>query len=177
MDGWRKVLNPSKKAWLCSSYKPVFEGDFELMAPQFDPPSMIRKWLRNVGDTSDKPKLKDFWEKQLVSLQRELKDVFELLIFLLGSVHPTKTRRCRWPELLCWIIKLALILITNKYVEIFCFLPSSIGNIPHIGGRPSLFYETWQSVKDDQWILNIIKSGYRIEFTHPPFQVKSPSES
>ena len=123
----------------------------ELMAPELDP-SMIRKWLRNVVVISDKPKLKDFWEKQLVSLQRELKDVFELLIFLLGSVHPTKTRRCRWPELLCWIIKLALILITNKYVEIFCFLPSSIGNIPRIGGRLSLFYGS--QLINGFWILS-----------------------
>ena len=70
---------------LRSSYKPAFEGDFELMAPELDK-SMIRKWLRNIGDTSDKPKLKDFWEKQLVTLQRELKDVFEPLIYLLNSV-------------------------------------------------------------------------------------------
>jgi hypothetical protein len=85
--GWMKKGIESKQEGLAlrSAYKPAFEGDFELMAPELDP-SMIRKWLRNIGDTSDKPKLKDFWEKQLVSVQRELKDVFEPLIYLLNSV-------------------------------------------------------------------------------------------
>ena len=63
---------------LRSPYKPSFEGDFELMASELDP-SMVRMWLRNIGDTSDKTKLKDFWEKQLLTLQRELKGVFERL--------------------------------------------------------------------------------------------------
>ena len=55
------------------------------MAPELDP-SMVRKWLRNIGDTSDKAKLKDLWEKQLLTLQRELKDVFGPLIYLLSSI-------------------------------------------------------------------------------------------
>ncbi|KZS04654.1 Uncharacterized protein APZ42_032360 [Daphnia magna] len=32
------------------------------------------------------------------------------------------------------------------------------------------------SVTDDQWILQIIESGYHIEFTHPPVQDKWPSK-
>ena len=70
---------------LRSSYKPSFEGSFELMAPELDP-SMVRKWLRNIGDTSEKPKLKDFWEKNLLTLQREIKVDFEPPIYLLNSV-------------------------------------------------------------------------------------------
>lgn len=38
--------------------KPSFDGSFESMAPELDA-SMVRKWLRNIGDTSEKPKLKD----------------------------------------------------------------------------------------------------------------------
>jgi hypothetical protein len=85
--GWMKHGIESKQevVTLRSSYKPSFEGSFELMAPELDP-SMVRKWLRNIGDTSEKPKLKDFWEKNLLTLQREIKDVFEPLIFLLNSV-------------------------------------------------------------------------------------------
>lgn len=87
LRGWIKNRFESKQEGLTmlSSYKSSFEGNFELMAPELDP-SMARKWLRNLGDSSDKPKLKDFWEKQLLFLQRELKDVFEPLIYLLCSL-------------------------------------------------------------------------------------------
>jgi hypothetical protein len=68
---------------LRSAYVPKFEGDFELMAPLLDP-SMARKWLRNLGESSDRAKLKDFWEKQLLSLQREVKDAFQPLAYMLG---------------------------------------------------------------------------------------------
>jgi len=34
------------------------------MTPELDS-SVVSKWLRNIGDTSEKPKLKDFWEKNL----------------------------------------------------------------------------------------------------------------
>lgn len=84
---WMKHGIESKQegVTLRSSYKPSFEGSFELMAPELDP-SMVRKWLRNIGDTSERPKLKDFWEKNLLTLQREIKDVFEPLVYLLNSV-------------------------------------------------------------------------------------------
>jgi hypothetical protein len=84
---WMKhgIESKQEDVTLRSSYKPSFEGSFELMAPELDP-SMVRKWLRNIGDTSEKPKLKDFWEKNLLTLQREIKDVFEPLIYLLNSV-------------------------------------------------------------------------------------------
>ncbi|KAI9555870.1 hypothetical protein GHT06_018387 [Daphnia sinensis] len=68
---------------LRSASVPKFEGEFELMAPLLDP-SMARKWLRNLGESSDRAKLKDFWEKQLLSLQREVKDVFQPLVYMLG---------------------------------------------------------------------------------------------
>jgi hypothetical protein len=79
------IESKQKGVTLCSSYKPSFEGSFELMAPELDP-SMVRKWLRNIGDTSENPKLKDFWEKNLLTLHREIKDVFEPLIYLLDSI-------------------------------------------------------------------------------------------
>ncbi|KAK4012406.1 hypothetical protein OUZ56_021505 [Daphnia magna] len=84
---WMKHGIESKQegVTLRSSYKPSFEGSFELMAPELDP-SMVRKWLRNIGDTSERTKLKDFWEKNLLTLQREIKDVFEPLVYLLNSV-------------------------------------------------------------------------------------------
>lgn len=87
LRGWMKngIDSKAENLTLRSSYKPSFEGNFELMAPELGP-SMVRKWLRNIGDTSDKPKIKDFWEKNLRSIQRELKDVFEPLIHLLCSV-------------------------------------------------------------------------------------------
>ncbi|EFX77785.1 hypothetical protein DAPPUDRAFT_105707 [Daphnia pulex] len=79
-----RALNPKPKGnTLRSAYIPKFEGDFELMAPLLDP-SMARKWLRNLGESSDRAKLKDFWEKQLLSLQREVKDAFQPLAYMLG---------------------------------------------------------------------------------------------
>lgn len=47
---------------------------------------MVRKWLRNIGDTSEKPKLQDFWEKNFFALQWKIEDVFEPLIYLLYFV-------------------------------------------------------------------------------------------
>ena len=266
-----------------SSYKPAFEGDFELMAPELDK-SMIRKWLRNIGDTSDKPKLKDFWEKQLVTLQRELKDVFEPLIYLLNSVpagnhaemplvvanrllghvfaHITQMRRTNvmrhvapkfsnmvddpmlfssrdhrhlFGERFITALdkeadldakmdkigrygghntsrrgnyqnrrgdyqsggsrggynnnsnnsnnfkkpnwnwgkqqqqgKQGSAANTNKYVE-FSFPTPLNNNTSCVGGRLALFYDAWRLITNDQWVLDIIKSGYRIEFTQTPF--------
>jgi hypothetical protein len=80
------INSKSENLTLRSSYKTSFESNFELMAPELDP-SMVRKWLRNIGDTSAKPKIKDFLEKNFFSIQRELKDVFEPLIHLLCSVQ------------------------------------------------------------------------------------------
>lgn len=79
------IDSKSEGITLRSSYKPTFEGKYELMAPSLDP-SMARKWLRNVGEYSDRAKLKDYWEKQLLSVQRKVKDVMEPLLFLLGSM-------------------------------------------------------------------------------------------
>lgn len=79
------IDSKSEGITLRSSYKPTFEGKYELMAPSLDP-SMARKWLRNLGEHSDRAKLKDYWEKQLLSVQREVKDVMEPLLFLLGSM-------------------------------------------------------------------------------------------
>ncbi len=57
LRGWIKNGIESKQEGLTMrSYKSSFEGEFELMAPELDP-SMVRKWLRNIGDSSDKPKL------------------------------------------------------------------------------------------------------------------------
>jgi hypothetical protein len=84
---WMKngIDSKSENLTLHNSYKPSFEGNFELMAPELDP-SMVRKWLCNIGDTSAMPKIKDFREKNLLSIQRELKDFFKPLIHLLCSV-------------------------------------------------------------------------------------------
>lgn len=87
LRGWMKNCMDSKSEnfTLRCSYKQSFEGNFESMLPELDP-ALVRKWLRNIGDTSDNPKIKDFWEKNLFFIQRKLKDVFEPLIYLLCSV-------------------------------------------------------------------------------------------
>ncbi|EFX65887.1 hypothetical protein DAPPUDRAFT_264075 [Daphnia pulex] len=98
------IDSKSENLTLRSSYKPSFEANFELMAPELDP-SMVRKWLCNIGDTSAKPKIKDFWENNFLSIQRELKDVFEPFIHLLCSVPeghdaelPIKTATLLYPR-------------------------------------------------------------------------------
>ncbi|KZR97134.1 Uncharacterized protein APZ42_008163, partial [Daphnia magna] len=60
----------------------------------------------------------------------------------------------------------------NKYVD----FSSPLSGVSFVGGRLSLFLDAWRSVTDDQWILQIIESGYHIELTHPPVQDKWPSE-
>ncbi len=288
--GWMKHGIESKQevVTLRSSYKPSFEGSFELMAPELDP-SMVRKWLRNIGDTSEKPKLKDFWEKNLLTLHREIKDVFEPLIYLLNSVtesneahlpaqtatrllghvfaHMTQMRRFNAmrhvaPKFSSMVMDPLLFssrehrylfgekFITaldkeaemdskmdkigrygghsssrkgnysnrkgdqqssgsrsnnyssnnnkdganwnwgkqqpqkpkgkqrhgsyqnNKYVK----FSSSVSDDSFVGGRLSLFIDTWRVLTDDRWVLDIIEYGYKIEFHNPPVQDKWPSE-
>ncbi|KZS02568.1 Uncharacterized protein APZ42_000344 [Daphnia magna] len=82
---WMKegIESKSEENTLRSAYVPKFEGEFERMA-QLLYPSMARKWLRNLGESSDRAKLKDFWEKQLLSLQTEVKDSFQPLVYMWG---------------------------------------------------------------------------------------------
>ncbi|KZR98490.1 Uncharacterized protein APZ42_006071, partial [Daphnia magna] len=241
------------------------------------------------SDTSERPKLKYFWEKNLLTLQREIKDVFEPLVYLLNSVpdsndahlppqtairllghvfaHMTQMRRFNAmrhvaPKFSSMVVDPLLFssrehrylfgdkFITaldkeaemdskvdkigrygghsssrkgnyshrkgdnqgggsrtnnnfnnsikggvnwnwgkqqpqqqkgkqqqgsyhnNKYVD----FSSPLSGVSFVGGRLSLFLDAWRSVTDDQWILQIIESGYHIEFTHPPVQDKWPSE-
>lgn len=70
--------NPNKNMLLSALPMPSFEGSFELMAPELDP-LMVRKWLSNIGDSSEKPKLKDFWEKNLLPYSGKLKMFLRLL--------------------------------------------------------------------------------------------------
>ena len=43
------------------------------------------------------------------------------------------------------------------------------GPPPLVGGRLSQFAEEWSRVTSDQWVLDTVKFGYRLEFTgHPP---------
>ena len=39
-----------------------------------------------------------------------------------------------------------------------------------VGGRLKHFYQKWKQITEDQWVLDIIKKGYKIEFlTKPAF--------
>lgn len=37
-----------------------------------------------------------------------------------------------------------------------------------VGGRLSLFYKEWKKLTDDNWVLSIIKEGYKLEFQAKP---------
>ena len=40
-----------------------------------------------------------------------------------------------------------------------------------VGGRLSLFLQEWEKITSDKWVLNTIKTGYKLEFlVKPPFQ-------
>ncbi|KAK4030975.1 hypothetical protein OUZ56_024405 [Daphnia magna] len=60
----------------------------------------------------------------------------------------------------------------NKYVD----FSSPVSGVYFVGGRLSLILDAWRSITGDQLILDIIESGYHIEFTQPPLQDKWPSE-
>ena len=46
----------------------------------------------------------------------------------------------------------------------------TVCHLPHIpvGGRLSLFHLAWKNFPTDQWVLRILKEGYRITFLHGP---------
>ena len=37
-----------------------------------------------------------------------------------------------------------------------------------VGGRLSKFYDAWSSITRDGWVLQIIRDGYKLEFSEPP---------
>lgn len=37
-----------------------------------------------------------------------------------------------------------------------------------VGGRLFYFLKEWQKITDDQWVLNVIKEGYKLEFKSKP---------
>ena len=39
---------------------------------------------------------------------------------------------------------------------------------PTVGGRLRLFANIWESFCPDRWVVDVVSSGYRIEFTSPP---------
>ena len=47
--------------------------------------------------------------------------------------------------------------------EIKALLPE----IP-VGGRLRFFLSHWEKITDDQWVLSVIKEGYKIEFNQIP---------
>ena len=47
--------------------------------------------------------------------------------------------------------------------DTYCLKPQ----VP-VGGRLSLFLPFWQSITTDQWVLQVVKHGYRLEFESPP---------
>ena len=54
----------------------------------------------------------------------------------------------------------------NDYVSIIAKHPE----IP-VGGRLSLFLQEWGKITSDKWVLDTIKTGYKLEFLEkPPFQ-------
>ena len=47
-----------------------------------------------------------------------------------------------------------------------------------IGGRLSHFLKEWEQITQDQWILSIIRKGYKLEFLQkPPFLGKKRNDS
>jgi hypothetical protein len=54
--------------------------------------------------------------------------------------------------------------------------PSSNAEDQSVGARLKLFSKEWRSVTNDPWILQIVDSGFRIDFISRPFQSADPGE-
>jgi hypothetical protein len=54
--------------------------------------------------------------------------------------------------------------------------PSSNAEDQSVGARLKLFLKEWRSVTNDPWILQIVDSGFRIDFISRPFQSADPGE-
>jgi hypothetical protein len=46
--------------------------------------------------------------------------------------------------------------------------PLSRSVLPKVGGRLLEYASAWRSVTSDQWVLEVVASGYRLEFTDRP---------
>lgn len=50
----------------------------------------------------------------------------------------------------------------------FDTLPTTPHTEGPVGGRLQMFHGVWRAVTQDSWVLNLIESGYRLEFTECP---------
>ena len=51
---------------------------------------------------------------------------------------------------------------------------SNVDSLP-LGGRISKFYDNWSKLNCAEWVLSVIKEGYKIPLKSPPRQLKIPS--
>ena len=57
--------------------------------------------------------------------------------------------------------------------EVLTPLPLPLPNIP-VGGRLAHFAQNWAKITDDEWVLSLVRKGYRIPFLKRP--ILSPDQ-
>jgi hypothetical protein len=81
----------------------------------------------------------------------------------------TMTRRTRLARILVKEIGVRFVSQGNRTVD----SPIQVRNyqlkpeIP-VGGRLNFFQKNWEKITDDQWIISIMKEGYKLEFLKKP---------
>ena len=60
-----------------------------------------------------------------------------------------------------------------RNTEVQSILPLPLPNIP-VGGRLAHFAQNWAKITDDEWVLSLIRKGYRIPFQERPILSPDP---
>ena len=61
-----------------------------------------------------------------------------------------------------------------RNTEVQSPLPLPLPNIP-VGGKLAHFAQNWAKITDDEWVLCLVRKGYRISFLKRPISVTRPS--
>ena len=60
-----------------------------------------------------------------------------------------------------------------RNTEVQSPLPLPLPNIP-VGGRLAHFVQNWPKITDDEWVLSLVRKGYRIPFLERPILLQNP---
>ena len=60
-----------------------------------------------------------------------------------------------------------------RNIEVQTPLPLPLPNIP-VGGRLAHFAQNWAEITDDNWVLSVVRKGYRISFLERPILSPAP---
>ena len=60
-----------------------------------------------------------------------------------------------------------------RNTEVQSPLPLPLPNIP-VGGRLAHFAQNWAKITDDEWVLYLVRKGYRIPFLERPILSPDP---